>query len=106
MKTWSFRRLDTGAFIDRLYTGPRDGLAINTPEGCEAVPGDHRPPPPAPDARVAARREAMEQISALEMQQLRPLREILVDPSNQTARNRLAEIETRIAELRATLRAD
>jgi hypothetical protein len=50
-----------------------------------------------------ASRLARAEIEKLEASQLRPLRELAVDPNNEKARERLNELETRIAELRPLL---
>lgn len=130
---WSFYDPANGRLVGRTYAGPADGLAINTPPGLVAVPGDHnhethrvtletgaveqwREPRPTRDhewdstagawrlSRAAEHRAAREQIAALETKQLRPLRELLVDPSNMPARHRLADIENEIAALRQILK--
>jgi len=129
-RTWSFYDPATGEFIGRTFAGPDTALAINTPRGMVAFEGDHdhrtmrvnlgtgalerwRDPPPSRDhqwqagqwvrSRVAARREALAQIVALEAQQLRPLRELAVDPDNPIARERLTSLDAQIAELRELL---
>ena len=50
-----------------------------------------------------ARDRALPQIAELERRQLRPLRELLIDPNNADARSRLAEIDEQIATLRNAL---
>ena len=37
--SWSFRHIETGEVVDRVYTGPLSGLALNTPAGCEPLIG-------------------------------------------------------------------
>lgn len=110
MKTWSFRDRTTGAFTGRTYSGPAEALGINTPEGCEAIEGEHAAPPVLADARATARRDAMEQIAALEAQQARPLREMLLALSsgsdNPVAATRVAMIDAEIAELRKILQEE
>ena len=41
MKTWSFARAETGEFVGVRYSGPEHGLAVNTPDGCVPVDGEH-----------------------------------------------------------------
>lgn len=41
MPTWTFAQASTGLLTGRAYTGPAEGLALNTPAGCVAVPGRH-----------------------------------------------------------------
>jgi hypothetical protein len=48
-------------------------------------------------------REARARIAELESDQLRPQREMAIDPSNEEARNRLKDIEQEIADLRKDL---
>lgn len=50
-------------------------------------------------------RRSRERIAELEIAQLRPLRELAVDPDNAAAKQRLVEIEAEIAELRPSLKA-
>lgn len=55
---------------------------------------------PAAAKREAAALDAQRRIEALEIAQLRPLRELLLDQTSQPARARLAEIDAEIATLR------
>lgn len=48
-------------------------------------------------------RVALTIISTLEMQQLRAMRELLLDPNNKAARGKLAEIESQIVTVRQDL---
>jgi hypothetical protein len=131
MRTWSFYLLETGAFTGRTYssTDP-DTLARNTPPDCVAIEGtfdprtqrfdsragmvEHwRPAPPSDDhewidgawrlSAAAIRRRTLAQIRAIESQQLRPLRELAVDPDNPIARERLTSLDAQIAALRELL---
>lgn len=56
--------------------------------------------PPEAAKREAERIDAQRRIEALELQQLRPLRELLIDPDSQAARAKLIEIEDEVATLR------
>lgn len=60
---------------------------------------------PAAAKREAERIDAQRRITALEIAQLRPLRELLLDQSSQPARARLAEIDAEIATLRPAVAA-
>lgn len=55
---------------------------------------------PAAAKREAERIDAQRRIDALEQSQLRPLRELLLDQTSETARARLAEINAEIVTLR------
>jgi hypothetical protein len=78
---------------------------------------DYQPPQPSPDHewnetnrrwqlsqaacdRQVKRRSASAQIAALEASQARPVRELLRDPTNVAARERLDEIDEQIMQLR------
>lgn len=101
MKTWSFRDRATGAFVDRLYTGPLDGLALNTPEGHEAVEGDHRPAPPI--ITNPARDIHQKILNAEAQQQPRAVREALLELLPPDRGLRLRALEADIVSLRAAL---
>lgn len=58
---------------------------------------------PAPDRTREQKRRAQARIENLERQQLRPLRELALNPANAGATRRLSEIETEIAGLRSAL---
>jgi len=57
-------------------------------------------------AREARAATAQADIDALERKQLRPMRELALDPSNAPARQRVAEIEAEIVAKRVDLPAD
>lgn len=122
----SFWNRKTGEFRKGLWSLSRSMVALNTPEGFEAIEGhfDHitqrvdvenLPDGAEPRDYVVAIAEpkrderiesvslmvaAQRRIEALELGQLRPMRELAIDPSNQMARTRLQQIETEIAEKR------
>lgn len=117
--TWSFYKLDTGRFTGKRLTGP--SLA-GVPVDCGAVEGefDHRTQRvdiatgaviafERPAAEIEAEqkkrrdREARHRIVKLEASQQRAMRELLIDPNNAQARQRLTNIETEIAGLRPDL---
>lgn len=103
MKTWSFRLAATGEFIGATWQGDPRHLPANTPPGCEAVEGVHEAlPDPVAQAREA-RQRALRRIGSLESAQARPLRELAIDPDNVVARERLRELDARIAALRNAL---
>ena len=52
---------------------------------------------------TASNAEIASQITALETQQARPLRELLLDSTNEYAKNKMTEIDAQIAELRKGL---
>jgi hypothetical protein len=54
-------------------------------------------------ARELQRARALEQIAELEGRASRPMRELWINPANEAARRRLAEIEAQIAGLRGGL---
>lgn len=56
--------------------------------------------------RERQRAVSLSRIKELEEKQLRPLRELARDPENAEARRRLVQIDTDIAELRASLSAE
>lgn len=81
----------------------------------EAARGDHSPPSDfvvayqrpqiETDAEQQASRDrqARQRIDELERAQRRPVRELLIDPTNVAAKQRLAEIDAEIAVLRSDL---
>jgi hypothetical protein len=123
MRRWSFYRLSDGAFTGQCLMSSQDALAGNTPPGCAALEGnyDHRSQrvdlqtgTVVDDAALAEEnRRSREQqqrrdhatlsIAELERRQLRPTRELQIDPTNAEARSRLEAIETQIAGLRTSL---
>lgn len=120
MSTWSFYRQDTGEFTGRRRRAPRLG---QIPSGCGAVEGLHDPMRERVDLetgdvvawespklgalqRKRRRREIQARIDSLERAQQRPIRELLIDPNNAAAKQRLAEIDAEIAAQRADLSED
>lgn len=123
MKTWSFFDPATGLFSGRGFSGTEMALSENTPDGLVPIEGTydrrsqridvatgavvaHEPTAPeiAADSHAALKRQRRQRIVALEQKQLRPLREIAIDPSNAEAKQRLQEIDDEIAAKRAELR--
>jgi hypothetical protein len=112
----SFYDPETGIFTGRQFRGSLRNLSANTPPGMKALRGryDHRTQrvdvetgevvaydaPPDPGQK---RNRARARIRALEAKQERPLRELSIDPNNADARQRLAEIDAEISELRGDL---
>lgn len=120
MKTYSFYSIETGLFVGRKFRGHARHLEANTPAGCKYVEGSFDPTKHRIengsvvervrsqvelDAEIRAARAgvALEKIEALELQQLRPLRELAIDQDNPIARARVTEINAEIAELRKRL---
>lgn len=130
--SWSFYDPATGRLVGRTFSGPASMLAANTPAGLAAIAGEHnhithrvtlatgeveqwRDPRPSDDhewdseagawrrSAAADRRDALARIVGLEAQQLRPLRELAVDPDNPIARERLTSLDAQIAALRELL---
>jgi hypothetical protein len=114
--TWHFYRIADGRFTGEAYDGPEAYLIQNIPPGCEAATGvtDWRRQrveygelvecEPEPEPRSVRNAELATQIRALEAQQARPLRALALDPTDATARAKLAEIEAAIDELRPQMR--
>lgn len=115
-KTWSFYDAATGIFTGRrLRTSNADTLAANTPEGCAAIEGRFDPQTERVDLETGGvigyqapnrrkeRDRAHARIVALERSLIRPMRELLLDPSNAEARRRVEAIDQKIAELRPLL---
>lgn len=126
-RRWSFYDLASGEFIGRTFSASstRD-LERCTPKGCGAMQGSHDPRSArvdlesglviawtnekliaAEDNRALAQ-AARARISALETSQLRALREERLRPNERdedgkSARDRLQEIDDKIATLRAAL---
>ncbi len=118
--TVSFADAETGIFTGRVFRGTRRLLALNTPPGCIAVDGRHDPrtsrvdlatgqvvrfeAAPDHEAEARARRRRLKRrIASLEQRELRPLRELMIDPENAEARARLEALEAEIAALRSDL---
>jgi len=118
-KTVSLYDPKTGFFTGQTVSCREDRIAQNVPSGLAAKEGtfDHRSqrvdvtsgqvvsyerPASALEAerRAAQVRDARQRIAALERSQLRPMRELAIDPNNVEAKRRLQEIETEIAGLR------
>lgn len=115
MKAFTIYRRDSGQIVGH-YTGSPRQLARNVPADCASVPGRYDPKsrridtksgepidwtPPEDAGRRS--RDAKRRIAALEAQGVRPMRELLADPSNAEARQRVEAIEAEIAELRKVL---
>lgn len=112
----SFYDPKTGLFTGRMFIGPARTVELNTPSGCKAMPGkyDHRSQrvdletgevvayeaPPDPRAR---RRKVRQRIASLERRQLRPLRELALNPEDSDTRARLAALDGEIAKQREQL---
>ena len=122
MSTWSFYDPGTGLFSGRRCCCSRKLLSLNTPAGYAAVEGAYDPkservdietgavvayqrPASEVDAeqRAARAQHARQRIEELERAQLRPVRELLIDPTNTAAKRRLQDIESEIAAKRADL---
>lgn len=123
MRRWSFYRLTDGAFTGQRLMSSEDALAGNTPPGCAALEGEFDHQSQRVDLQTgavvddqvlaeASRRSREQQqrrdhaalrIAELERKQLRPQRELQIDPTNEAARTRLAEIDAQIAALRGEL---
>ncbi len=88
--------VDSGAVVDYVPPQPDDDHAWNaTSRRWELKP--------EVIAAAAADEQARSQIAQLEASQLRPLRELALDPTSKTARDKLAAIDTQIAEQRLAL---
>ncbi len=124
MRTWSFYSEADGRFLSRRLTSTdRNAREINTPPGYRAIEGhfdhlsqrvdlesgqvvDDADLAQANRVRMDREREhssSLQRIEQLERQQLRPLRELAVDPKNAEAESRLRSIDEQIAELRGQL---
>jgi hypothetical protein len=119
-KTWSVYDPKTGAFTGKYISGPDsvEFIEANTPKGMSAIEGrwDHLRTEvvidehgavavdrDVPLVRPTTPADVMRQIQALEGQQLRPLRELMLDPNDATARSKLNEINDQVAGLRDEL---
>ncbi len=116
----SFYDLATGLFSDKTFTGSDAAVLRNTPAGEGAIEGiydalsqrvdigtaDVVPYTPPPE-RLETRDElsAREKILRLEHRQARPVRELMLDPTNQAARDLLQQIHDQIVQLRAFIRS-
>ena len=118
--TWSFFDSTTGKFSGRTFSASNDrDLKGNTRPGFVAIEGEYDSFRQRVDLATgeviedlslgqerdqARRRDAtLQQIADLEQKQLRPLRELAVDPNNGAAETRLRAIDEKIAELREQL---
>jgi hypothetical protein len=102
-KTWSFVDAND-VYTGKTFTGPAHALAANTPPACRSVEGHLERDPNRQDPELE-RSRTLERIEALEIKQLRPLRELAIDPDDAEAKQRLAEIERLISGHRATIQA-
>jgi hypothetical protein len=121
--TWQFYDRETGLFAGRSFTGPDRALAANTPRGFAAIEGRYdrhsqrvdvasgvvvayeRPAAEIEaEQKTAREQQARHRIAELELAQHRPMRELVIDPSNAEAKRRLQEIEGEIAGLRVGAR--
>jgi hypothetical protein len=119
---WSFYRADTGEFTGRVFVGLERTLALNIPAGCKALLGSFDPRSQRVDLatgqvvayqrpaaeieaeqRAVRARSARQRIASLELAQLRPIRELAIDPENAEAKRRLEAIDGEIAALRAEI---
>lgn len=120
MKTHSFFDPVTGVISGRTVTCSPKLLELNTPKGMVAIEGRFNHETQRVDVEtgqvvahepgkqeVLRRRrdeQARARIAALETAQLRPLRELAIDPASDEAKQRLAAIEAEIETLRGDLR--
>lgn len=121
--TYSFYDESTGAIAARTFSGSARLLALNTPKGHRAIEGHFdrlsqrvdietgevvervRPAEEVAAERAAATAvNAARRIDELERASWRPLRELAIDPNNETAKQRLGEIDSEIESLRADVR--
>lgn len=96
IRTWHFKR--DGKPTGGSFMGSEDALKHNIPEGCtadegEAPPREYQPPAQSPRQKIAR----------LEQLQARALRELVLDPENPRARERLQSIDVGIKSLREQL---
>ena len=116
----SFYDLATGLFSDKTFTGSDAAVLRNTPAGEGAIEGiydaltqrvdtntgDVVPyTPPADRLEVRDEFSAREKIVRLEHRQARPVRELLLDPTNQVARDLLQQIDDQIVTLRQFIKS-
>lgn len=120
-------RLDSGVFTGRRF-GASNIKLLKIPAGAGLVPGEfdpktqrvdvdalkdgdgpsgfviaYAPPRDVQSETRQRRRMARQRIDRLERAQRRPVRELLIDPNNAAAKQRLAEIDDEIASLRSDL---
>jgi hypothetical protein len=115
----SFYDSRTGIFDRRILSLSNESLiAKNTPADHIAVMGRYdrsshvvnlstgeiESIPVRSETAATDRRILKARIKRLELSQLRPERELRLDPTNESARQRLAEIEAKIVELRQNIR--
>lgn len=122
MRRWSVYDLATGLFTGRRVTCLDQHAKANTPDGCGLIEGvfDRKSQRvdletgvvvayerPAAEIEVeqrdVLRRQARQRIDELERAQLRPMRELAIDPNDAEAKLRLAEIDGEIGALRVDL---
>lgn len=113
MKTYSFYDPSTGLLAGGTVTLPDGLLDLNTPAGLVAIEGafDQRSqridldsgevvawhPAPDPQRDAAHRRWEQERsVQQLEARQARSIRALMLDPNDQQARQRLADLEAQI----------
>ena len=123
MNTWTFYSAASGEFEPGVFIGSDEALQANLQPGVLAMPGtfDYRTQrvdtqtgevvahawQPDPVAAAHAERAALVQrIRALEDSAARPLRELLLDPTDAAARARLAAVNAQIAALRGQMPTD
>jgi hypothetical protein len=120
VKVYSFYDPQTGVLTGSTFCASRpEYLEANTPRGLAAVEGEWNPLThtvdletsavvPSPAAAPAVdpdrqRRDTLVKIAQLEARQLRPLRELAIDPHDRQARDRVSAIDAEIAALRSSL---
>lgn len=86
-----------------LYLLPSPGFSVVDVATGQVVAYQRPPGELEAEQRTARDRRARQRIEQLERLQLRPARELALDPSNAEAKRRLADIEAEIAGLRAEL---
>lgn len=118
MRTQTFTIFDAATRLPvSCVTCNEKALAQHVKDGQIAIPGRHRSQrlndanePEHDAARASAtdreqlRSGRLAQIEALERKQLRPMRELQVDPGNAEAQRRIVEIDAEIAKLRESLK--
>jgi hypothetical protein len=120
VKAYSFYDPETGALSGSTFYATRpEYLAANTPRGLAAVEGEWSASDHVVDLNTKAvvarspmasavdpdrhRRETLVKIAQLEARQMRPLRELAIDPHDRQARDRVSAIDAEIAALRTSL---
>lgn len=119
-ETYSVYRLEDGLFVGQL-TADEEHARLNTQPGHALMLGKYDPntqrmnvatgevetfvpsPPSDDETKRQARQAALLEIYQLEAKQLRPQRELSLNPESTGARDRLQTIESRIIELRQVL---